>query len=55
MDLVDLTKEIDKLNRETIPLFHKEIEGLKQGFHELLDRLNGATATVTVNIPEKKS
>jgi len=55
MDIVDLTKEIDKLNRETIPLIHEEIAQLVRDLHALLDRLNQATITATISIPPRSS
>lgn len=53
MDIVDLTKEIEKFNRETIPLIHVEIAELVGNLHKLLDRLNQATVTITINIPPR--
>jgi hypothetical protein len=55
MDLVDLTKEINLLNSTTLPLLHKEIEGLVNSLHELIDRLNQAQATITFTLPERKT
>jgi hypothetical protein len=56
MDFVDLTKELDKLNLETLPLLDKLLdEDLRQfisDLHGVLDRLNGMT--ITINIPNKK-
>lgn len=56
MDLVDLKQEIDKLNKETLPLLDKLVdEDLAQfirHLHGVLDRLNGAT--ITIHIPPRK-
>lgn len=54
MDIVDLTKEIDKLNRETIPLLHGILDQLTQDLHGVVDRLNNAKVTITFQIPEKE-
>lgn len=54
MDIVDLTKEIDKLNRETIPLIQGVLNQLVEDLHSVVDRLNNATVTMTVQIPPKE-
>lgn len=53
MDIVDLTKEIDKLNRETIPLIQGVLNQLVEDLHSVVDRLNNAKVVMTVQIPEK--
>jgi hypothetical protein len=54
MDLVDLTKEIDKLNNETIPRVQLLLDAAISDLHTLLDRLNNATATITFTIPPRE-
>lgn len=53
MDIVDLTKEIDKLNRETIPLIQEVLNQLVEDLHSLVDRVNNAKVVMTFQIPEK--
>ena len=53
MDIVDLTKEIDKLNRETIPLLQGVLNQLVKDLHSLVDRVNNAKVVMTFQIPEK--
>jgi hypothetical protein len=58
MDLVDLKDEIEKLNRETLPkldlMFQTAISRLANEFHAVVERLDGATITVTITLPPRK-
>jgi hypothetical protein len=55
MDLVDLTKEIDKLNTETIPLIQLTLDKLMVDLHELVDRLNNTMIVTSITIPPRKN
>ena len=54
MDIVDLTKEIDKLNRETIPLLQGVLNQLVEDLHSLVDRVNNAKVVMTFQIPDRE-
>jgi hypothetical protein len=68
-DLAGMQKAVDKINTETIPRLSAAVEslvdridtkidadiaGLIDELHLLLDRINGATITATINIPPRK-
>jgi hypothetical protein len=54
MDLVDLTKEITQFNRETLPLLQGILDKFVKDLHGVVDRLNNATVTSVLTIPERK-
>lgn len=53
MDVVDLTKEIEKFNRETIPLLNAIVKQFLDGIGNSIERLNGAEIVITVKFPDK--
>lgn len=45
---------VKELNEKTIPLLVEALNKLILDLHQLIDRLNEATATVTIKIPERQ-
>jgi len=51
MDLLHLDEAIDKLNKETVPKLEVILNVFTRDLNRMIERLDGVTITVVVNVP----